>query len=154
MCFTCTLVYSVVKQMDFIVLHFVRQIASAWNVLIQVQKLKDIWNIQHLTNGVGIFKAKPFQRTKAQKSKKWWYSPQDWQNQKYCSTTTLSFRKRVQNVRLKEIRIKTRSSRSTKLQMLVESLKIAASQLLLGIFLRRSDQASKFLPTASPPFDR
>ena len=117
-------------------------------------KLKDIWNIQHLTNGVGIFKAKPFQRTKAQKSKKWWYSPQDLQNQKYCSTTTLSFRKRVQNVRLKEIRIKTRSSRSTKLQMLVESLKIAASQLLLGIFLRYSDQASEFLPTASPPFDR
>ena len=47
---TCTLVYSVVKQMDFIVLRFVRRIASAWNVLIQVQnyrtlKISNIWQM-------------------------------------------------------------------------------------------------------------
>ena len=151
---TCTLVYSVVEQMDFIVLRFVRWIASAWNVLIQVQSYRtfEISNIWQMV--LASLKQNPFSELKHKNFKKWLYSPQDLQNQKYCSTTTLSFRKRVQNVRLKEIRIKTRSSRSTKLQMLVESLKIAASQLLLGIFLRRSDQASEFLPTASPPFDR
>ena len=148
----CTLIPTVVEQMDFFVLRFVRLIASAWNVLIQVQnyrtlKISNIWQMV-----LASLKQNPFSKHK--NFKKWWYSPQDLQNQKYWSTTTLSFRKRVQNVRLKEIRIKTRSSRSTKLQMLVESLKIAASQLLLGIFLRCSDQASEFLPTASPPFDR
>ena len=149
---SCTLICTVVEQMDFFVLRFVRLIASAWNVLIQVQnyrtlKISNIWQMV-----LASLKHNPFSKHK--NFKKCWYSPQDLQNQKYCSTTTLSFRKRVQNVRLKEIRIKTRSSRSTKLQMLVESLKIAASQLLLGIFLRCSDQASEFLPTASPPFDR
>ena len=150
----CTLVYSVVKQMDFIVLRFVRRIASAWNVLIQVQNYRtfEISNIWQMV--LASLKQNPFSELKHKKVRNGDIHHRICKTKNIVRQQLFLFAKGYKTWGWRRLESKRGARGARSCKMLVESLKIAASQLLLGIFLRCSDQASEFLPTASPPFDR